>query len=244
MNSNTQPRKILILAANPSGLRLDQEIREIEDAIQRAIRRDHFQIVTRQAVRPKDIRRSIAEERPEIVHFCGHGTEDGSLILEDDGGQRKLVKPEGLAALFELHADYVDCVLINACHSEKPAEAISQHINYVIGMNQAVNDKTAIKFAEGFYDALGYDAQDNKEEFQRAFNEGIVAIKLEGLPGASIPVIKKNKEEIIKADRELMAQVNPQKAAMSKYNTQIHGNVQGFIQGDNAQVEMTFRDKP
>ncbi len=243
MNSNTQPRKILILAANPSDLRLDQEIREIEDAIRRAIRRDQFQIVTRQAVRPKDIRRAIAEERPQIVHFCGHGTEDGSLILQDDGGQRQLVKQDGLAELFKSHADSVNCVLINACYSEKPAEAISQYINYVIGMNQAVSDKTAIKFAEGFYDALGYDSQDNQEEFQRAFNEGIIAIKLEGIPGASIPVIKKNKEKIIKAVQELVAQVNQPEEPMGKYNVQIAGSVKGFVQGDGTQVTMTFGDK-
>lgn len=193
---NSQTRKILILAANPSGLRLDREIREIEEAIRRAIKREEFQIVTRQAVRPKDIRRAIAEEKPQIVHFCGHGTTDGKLILEDDGGQQKSVTPEGLAALFELHADYVDCVLLNACHSEKAAETISQHINYVIGMNQAVKDKTAIKFAEGFYDALGYEIPNNQDFFQRAFNEGIMAIELENLPGSLIPVIKKKLRQL------------------------------------------------
>ncbi|MBR8832511.1 MAG: hypothetical protein DSM106950_00310 [Stigonema ocellatum SAG 48.90 = DSM 106950] len=42
-------------------------------------------------VRLQDIRRAIAEERPEIVHFCGHEQEDGSLVLEDDGGNHKPV---------------------------------------------------------------------------------------------------------------------------------------------------------
>ena len=199
MGQATQSQKILILAANSNGLRLDQEIRDIGDSIRRGIRGKQFQVATRQAVRPKDIRRAIAEERPQIVHFCGHGTVDGSLILEDDSGQRKLVKPEGLAALFELHSAYIDCVLINACYSEKSAEAISQYINYVIGMNQAVNDQTAIKFAEGFYDALGYAIENNQEEFQRAFKEGIIATILEDLPGSSIPVLKK-KVTVIKKD--------------------------------------------
>lgn len=51
-------------------------------------------------------------------------------------------------------------------------------------------------------------------------------------------------EEIIKAAQKLMALVNPQQAAMGKYNVQIAGNIQGFVQGDNAQVTMTFGDKP
>ena len=186
---SSQHQKILILTAIPHGLRLDREIREIEEAIRRATRRDLFEIRVRTAVRPQDIRRAIAEERPQIVHFCGHGTADGSLVLEDDGGNNKNVPPEGLAALFKLHVNYVNCVLLNACHSAKPALAISQHINYVIGMNQEINDKAAIAFVQGFYDALGYEALDNQDVFQRAFDEGLVAIQLEDTLERQIPVI-------------------------------------------------------
>lgn len=186
----TQPQKILILAAIPQGLRLDQQIREVEECIRRAIRRDMFEVDIRTAVRPQDIRRAIAEEKPTIVHFCGHGLKDGSLLLEDDGGQNKAVPPSGLASLFELHADYVKCVLLNACHSVKSAEEISKYINYTIGMNQEIQDKSAILFAQGFYDGLGYATPASQDGFQRAFQEGLVAIKLENLSQAQIPVIK------------------------------------------------------
>ncbi|MBD0265848.1 MAG: CHAT domain-containing protein [Tolypothrix sp. Co-bin9] len=187
----TQRQKILILAAIPHGLRLDKEIREIEEGIRRALRRDLFEISIRTGVRPQDIRRALAEERPKIVHFCGHGLEDGSLLLEDDGGQNKPVPAEGLAALFELHSDYVECVLLNACYSAKPAEAISEYIHYAIGMNQPIGDKAAISFAQGFYDGLGYATSVNQDVFQRAFEEGRVAIQLEHLSEGQIPVIKK-----------------------------------------------------
>ncbi|MGF1933897.1 MAG: AAA-like domain-containing protein [Nostoc sp. ChiQUE02] len=192
MNSNiSQSRKILILTAIPDGLRLDKEIREIEDAIRRAIRREQFEIKIRTAVRPQDIRRAIAEEYPHIVHFCGHGTSDGCLVLEDDGGNHKPVPPQGLAALFKLHAEYVNCVVLNACYSEKPAYAISQHINYAIGMNQPIGDKAAIVFAVGFYDGLGYANLNNQDNFQRAYDEGLVAIQMEDLTSGSIPVLNK-----------------------------------------------------
>ncbi|QFS44762.1 CHAT domain-containing protein [Nostoc sphaeroides] len=184
-------QKILILTAIPHGLRLDREIREIEEAIRRATNRNLFEIRIRTAVRPQDIRRAIAEEQPQIVHFCGHGLEGGSLLLEDDGGNNKPVTPEGLASLFKLHVDYVNCVLLNACHSEKTAIAISQYINYAIGMNQPIEDKAAITFAQGFYDGLGFENSGNKDLFQRAFDEGIVAIQMENLSQGLIPVLKK-----------------------------------------------------
>jgi len=189
MGQATQPQKVLILAAIPHGLRLDKEMREVEECIRRSVRRDVFDVDIRTAVRPQDIRRAIAEEKPQIVHFCGHGLEDGSLLLEDDGGQNKAVSPEGLAALFALHADDVKCVLLNACHSAKSAQAISRYINYAIGMNRQIQDKSAIQFAQGFYDGLGY-ATSEQDVFPRAFQEGLVAIKLENLAQAGIPVIQ------------------------------------------------------
>lgn len=191
-----QQQKIIIFTAIPHGLRLDKELREIEEAIRRATNRDLFEIRIRTAVRPQDIRRAIAEEQPQIVHFCGHGLEDGSLLLEDDGGNKKPVPPEGLASLFKLHADYVKCVLINACHSEKTAIAISQFINYAIGMNKPIEDKIAIEFAKGFYDGLGYKNLGNEDLFQRAFDEGMVAIQMENLSQGSIPVLKKLRQKL------------------------------------------------
>ncbi len=191
--------KVLILAAIPDGLRLDKEIREIEEAIKRAVKRDLFEIKIRTAVRPQDIRRAMsddkplrvyAEEHPQFVHFCGHGMSDGSLVLEDDSGNHQPVSSEGLAALFKLHTNYVKCVLLNACYSEKSAVAISQHINYTIGMNQPIGDKAAIVFAQGFYDGLGYENPDNQDVIPRAFEEGLVAIQMEQLQW-QIPVLKK-----------------------------------------------------
>ena len=189
VGQTTQQQKILILSAIPDGLRLDREIRKIESAIRRATNRDLFEVKIKTAVRPKDIRRAIAEEQPQIVHFCGHGEKDGSLQLEDDRGNHKSIAPEGLAFLFKLHADYVKCVVLNACYSEKPAETISQYINYVIGMNSAIADNAALVFSEGFYDGLGY-ISNNQDMFQRAFDEGMVAIQLESPLQGSVPVLK------------------------------------------------------
>lgn len=50
-------------------------------------------------------------------------------------------------------------------------------------------------------------------------------------------------EEIIKAAQRVMTLVNPQQAAIGKFNVQVAGDVQGFVQGDNTQVTMTFGDK-
>ncbi len=93
--------------------------------------------------------------QPQIVHFSGHGTSEGALCLENKIGERHLIHPDALSALFEQFANQVNCVLLNACYSDLQAEAIAEHINCVIGMNKAIGDKAAIAFALGFYQALG-----------------------------------------------------------------------------------------
>ncbi|MBP5976468.1 TIR domain-containing protein [Brasilonema sp. CT11] len=189
MSGDTPVKKILILAANPRNtmkLDLDEEVREIAEGLRRSKKSNQFVIESRWAVRPDDVRRSILDFEPEIVHFCGHGEADGGLVLEDVTGQAKPVKPEALAGLFELFT-HVECVLLNACYSEKQAEAIVQHIDYVIGMKQAIGDRAAVKFAVGFYDALGAG-----RTIEVAHKFGVNAIQWEGISEELTPTIKTN----------------------------------------------------
>ncbi|BDA71794.1 hypothetical protein CAL7716_059600 [Calothrix sp. PCC 7716] len=199
MNSNT-PKTILILAANPastSRLRLDEEVREIENGLQAAKHRDQFKLVQKWAVRTRDFYRAILEHQPTIVHFSGHGTGVDGIVLEDETGQPTLVGEEALSRLFKLFAvKGVECVVLNACYSEVQAQAISQYIKYVVGMNRAIGDKAAVAFAVAFYDALAAG-----EEVQFAYELG--CSQLVGLGEDKTPVLKKTL--IHKADIQFVA---------------------------------------
>lgn len=151
-------KKVLILAANPkwtTPLRLDQEVRDIRAGLERSKNRDDFQLISKHAVRPKDVRRALLDHRPQILHFAGHGEGKNGLVLEDDAGNAKLVSGRALANLFGMFSDDIECVLLNGCYSEVQARNIVEHINYVIGMNDSIADTVAIEFSVAFYDALG-----------------------------------------------------------------------------------------
>ncbi len=178
--------KILILAANPQNtdrLRLDEEIREIEQGLQRAKLREQFEWKSVLAVRPDDLRRALLDFHPHIVHFSGHGSEQG-IKLENPQGRAQTVNTEALAGLFKLFSDEIECVVLNACYTEIQAQAIAQHIAYVAGMQGSINSHAALKFAIGFYDALGAG-----ENVERAFAFGENAVSLEGLDGNHRPQI-------------------------------------------------------
>ncbi|NET41816.1 CHAT domain-containing protein [Okeania sp. SIO2B3] len=184
-------KKILIFLSNPtdsSQLRLDKEHNEIDEVLKQSKKRDEFQIVSKLAVRVKDLRRTLLEledNEKAIVHFSGHGTRSKRLVLEDDSGKSKLVSSEALAQLFKLFQQQVECVILNACYSEEQAKAIHQYIDCVIGMNQAIGDKAAINFATAFYEALGAG-----KNYEKSFEFARNSLNLEGIPESETPKIR------------------------------------------------------
>lgn len=176
MSDRTSMKSILLLAANPKGtknLRLQEEEREIKERL-RLAGYGKIPINAAGAVRPIDIQQAMLDFDPHIVHFSGHGAGQDGLVFEDAIGQEKLVDSEALAELFELFAEQVECVVLNACYSKFQAEAIAQHIDYVIAMSKEIGDNAAIKFSVGFYAALGAG-----KPFKFAYKLGCNAIRLE-----------------------------------------------------------------
>ncbi len=179
-------KKILILSANPrdtARLRLDKEIREIQERLKRAKYGRQFTVQQATAVRICDLQQELLEHEPHIVHFCGHGENEG-LLLENNLDEAVLVPAEGLASLFALCSRHVECVLLNSCHSRGQAEVISQHIPYVIGMKKEVLDDAAVEFAGSFYGALGAG-----RSIEDAFQFGRNVIQLHDLPDHLTPIL-------------------------------------------------------
>ena len=182
-------KRILILSANPletSRLRLDQEVREIREAIQKSRNRENIDLIIATAVRTRDIQQEILYNKPQIVHFSGHGAGNQGLIFEDINGRAKPVTTEALATLFGLCAHYVECVVLNACYSITQAEGIASHIDYVVAMRQEIKDPGAIEYSRDFYFAIA-----SGEAYDVAHEYGRNAIRTECLGDEMTPMIKK-----------------------------------------------------
>lgn len=185
-------QKILILTANPSNtqpLRLSEEVREIKSAWERSLKREQFEIIVEEAVRPKELRRALLTHKPQILHFSGHGGGEQGLVLMGDSGKGVLVTPDALSRFFKAVKDIftIETVLLNACYSGVQAEGIYPYINYIIGMNKAIGDAAATQFSIGFYDTLF-----NGESIENAFALGCNAIELENIPEHFTPIFRKN----------------------------------------------------
>lgn len=179
--------KILFLATNPKNsdeLRLDEEVREIQNKIRAAEFRDGFELQSRWAVRPLDLLQALNEVQPDIVHFSGHGTPGAELVLEDESGNATPVTEAALAQLFKNVGDNVRLVVLNACHSEVQARAISQHVECTVGMQTEIGDEAAIVFASSFYGALAFG-----RSVAQAYEQGRTGLMLQGIPEENTPVL-------------------------------------------------------
>ncbi|MEA5466787.1 CHAT domain-containing protein [Leptothoe sp. PORK10 BA2] len=183
--------RILFIAADPTDavrLRLGQELRDIRIKLQLSKLRDFFVLESRESTRPDDITQAIFDIKPQIIHFSGHGLKTGELCFEDDSGKTQSVQPDVLENLFKLFSKQVKCVILNACYSEIQAKSIAKQIPFVIGMQQAIEDKVAIAFSVGFYKALGAG-----RDLEDAYDFACLEIRLRGLSGHLNPVLHKKK---------------------------------------------------
>lgn len=187
MSREPVPRTILFLSATPrdaAPLRADEELREIQDVLARSRHRDALVLVPRMATRPRDVRQALLAHQPSIVHFSGHGRRAEGLLLEDDRGHSLPVTADTLAELLVLAGAQVECVLLNACHSQAYVDSIAQEVPFVIGMSRAVEDRAGIVFASAFYEALG-----NGADIPAAHELGCNAVRMSGLAVDDIAVL-------------------------------------------------------
>lgn len=168
-----QPKTtILFLAANPGNmdlLRLDKEIRGIDQALEKSKYGSRFNLVSSWAVQISDIERLISRHNPAVIHFSGHASESGEIIFENNDNIGRPVAATALAEFFEIIKGKVQLVVLNACFSESSAQLVAESVPFVVGTQNAIEDSNAISFAEAFYSAIG-NGNDIPKSFQFAQN--------------------------------------------------------------------------
>jgi hypothetical protein len=164
--------RVLFVGFNPEvtdALALGREQRAIRGAIERARHRERIALEVRTAATFTDLCRALLEDDFDIVHLAGHGEPDG-LLLEDERAELRRVELDDLAELFGEYAHprrRLRCVLFNTCWSADAGRPTSAVVPTTIAMNGSLDDRAAVWFAEGFYDAIGAG-----RDFAEAFREG------------------------------------------------------------------------
>jgi esterase/lipase superfamily enzyme len=188
---------ILVLSANPletDRLMIDAEVREIKQRLGEAEAGRQYRVETEWAVRATDLSKLLMQHEPVIVHFSGHGSPTGDIVLQDEMGKPAPLALNRLAHLFQILKSSPDCVVLNACYSLEKANALANHVGCVVGMEKAIGDPSAMRFAAGFYRGLAFG-----RDYQQAFQLGCNEIDLVNLPDASVPHFTIHEEDRIGA---------------------------------------------
>ena len=197
MKSPKEKINILFLGSNPdiiyqdgteqSKLKLDKEAREIKEALTKSLNRDSINFETRWAVRTSDLFQAINEVNPTIIHFSGHGTDLGEIVLQDNNDKPKLVDIESIIKLIEASTDNLRLVVFNNCFSSVFAENVSEIVEASIGMNSSISDEAAIIFASQLYSAIGFG-----NSLEKSFNQAKARLLLEGIKEELTPELYVN----------------------------------------------------
>ncbi len=176
---------ILVLAANPIGtdrLQLEEEANRIRLRSQEGEVGKNYIVKVEIAVQVEELSKYLLQYQPLILHFSGHGSPSGEIILNNSQGQAQSVSPEALAELLAVLQGRIECVVLNACFSLEKADALADKVSCVVGMSKEIGDRSAVTFAAGFYRGLGFG-----RGYYSAFELGRNEIKLLNLPDSAVP---------------------------------------------------------
>lgn len=172
-----QKLTVLFMSASPvaeTRLRVDAECRDIEEKIRSSDMRDRIVVKQANAARPDDLIGALLREKPNVLHFSGHGSEAEELVMEDSGGRTATVSKEDLVQVFRAVGGEFRGVVLNACFSRAQALALVEVVDFAIGMRASIGDKAARVFAAAFYRGLAYG-----QTLKQAFDQGVLSMRLE-----------------------------------------------------------------
>lgn len=176
---------VLYMTANPGNdLRVEAEVRRVQEVIRGSEFRDNIDVQYRPAADISTLLDGLNDHRPQIVHFSGHSSVHG--LAMDKG---KIGKPSDQSVSFELLAKALAAtdhqprlVVLNSCSSSGARKALLKLGLIVVSMKTSISDIAAVAFAPRFYAALA-----GGQSIRSAYRQGAVAVKHASIKEADTP---------------------------------------------------------
>ena len=165
--TSTEKKAILYISAAPTNVdtvQVDFEFKKIKASLEGGLNRDEFKLLSPlMAVSLQDFLQAKHRYKPAIIHFSGHGLQDG-LMFATSENVFQIIPTELLREVFKGIEAYAKLIVLNACYSSAQAKILSEKGIYVLGMNVPVTDTAAIDLADNLYRFIS-DGQTTEEAF-------------------------------------------------------------------------------
>ena len=188
--SRPKPKKnlaVLYLTASPESkesLRVDVEVRRVQQAIRSSKFRDKIMVEFRPAADIQSILKGLNYIRPKIVHFSGHSSAEGVAADNqsvDDPGYVDL-SFDLLAQALQATDEPPNVVVLNSCESSAAKDRVLKSAKVLVSMKRGISDIAAAAFAPQFYAAIA-----SGQSVQAAFNQGAVAVAASSISEIDTP---------------------------------------------------------
>lgn len=159
---------------NEHRLRVDAEVRGVQEAIRGSKFRDNINLEFRPSADLKSLIDGLNDKRPQLVHFSGHGNAE---VVLTDGGDPAGAAPKDLSlTLFAKALNSTDTppdiVVLNSCNSSGAQDDVVPPAKVLISMRDSISDIAANAFAVQFYAGLA-----SGQSVKAAYDQGCVAVE-------------------------------------------------------------------
>ncbi|NBC06998.1 MAG: hypothetical protein GVY26_07380 [Bacteroidetes bacterium] len=188
--------KVLFICSSSDGqnpLDFGAAFREIEDARQRANRREDFdEVDIKTSVQRRRLVRILTDIKPNVLHISLHSSKSKGLYFEGRAGEVAPINPSNFRENIRTYlshpdaGDKFDVVILDACNSLKHGKAILEFTDYVVCTQDFFPDEAGRDYAEEFYSHFF-----NGHPVEFCHDAGINLIRDEGYEqpeGVSMPV--------------------------------------------------------
>jgi len=169
-----------------SKLRLDAEMRKVQEEIRGSKFSDKVNIEYRPAADYETLVKGLNDIMPQVVHYSGHSNTYG--LAFDDGS---VETPETNMLSYSLLSKALGApdnppriLLLNSCESSAGRDELLKSVDVLISMKVSVSDIAAATFAPFFYAAIA-----SGQSVQSAFEQGKNAVESVSIGEAYTPEI-------------------------------------------------------
>lgn len=169
--------RVLYLTSDPTQrLRLDEEVRRVQEQVRRSIHRDGIRIEPRPAATGLDIINGLNDLRPQVVHFSGHSDTTSLLVNTEHFGDHQTnntLSYRDLADSLKATGTPPRLVVLASCDSASEAGMLLEAADAVVAITSKVTDIAASAFAAYFYSAIAAG-----QSIKHAVDQGSFAIRM------------------------------------------------------------------
>jgi hypothetical protein len=109
--------------------------------------------------------------KPWLLHFSGHGVGEG-LMFANAQNTSDYIANDVVEEIFKGVEEFMQCIVLNACHASTQAALLSKKGIRVVGMKTAVKDEQGLFFSKNFYSFIA-----NGQQVDEAFANTMTLLK-------------------------------------------------------------------